>query len=915
MNNFCTAVLSVALFSLLFESHPANAEDDGDKKLIIEAQPLASALREFSQQTGIQVGYASELADGIETQRVEGIEAPDVALETLLASSGLDYRFVNDDTVVIQAAAASGPNEGSSHSGNSRSTLSSVRIAQAQTSMNPAQTSRRTEASSENEERKRPLEEIIVTGTNIRGAINLTVPLTQYDRNYIEYTGARTLQDFLNTIPQNFSGNSSLFSGRAANPFISVINNNGGTGVDLRGLGAGATLTLLNGRRIPASATGQFVDVSTLPLAIIDRVDIQTDGASAIYGSDAIGGVVNFVTRRDFRGFEISGSAATVTDGGKRDYQADATGGIGWSSGGGTLSVSYTDTGRLLLDERDYIGQSVRGTLPGGDIYPDESLWSAYASVQQDIGERTFVSVDAIYSSRQYDSVTSHFGRVQELISGTNNYFVSTQISMDLTDEWNLGLFADYGFNVLEEEANRLLDTGQSFDPFIFENEVLTFEGRTSGELLQLAGGPLSVAFGASYREEGYRDANPPGTPFDPDISRDVTAVYGEFLIPVIGGSSALPMVRRLEFSAAVRYEDYSDFGETFNPRFGVFWELVEGFALRSSYSQSFRAPPLYNVGNSASLGIRGIPDPFYTGTQDPRLPPGTVYAAAIFGNKNLDGLTEETADSFTLGASIDPPSLPQLTLDLSYFDISYEDRIQFINPFNAPGNPAFELFIDRSPDPAQMQTLIDRAMADDDLEFFPFIFDIDGNPLPVVAEDIQVFFDTGTRNLAIVDIRGMDLSTQYTIDSATGQLVFSFNGSYLFDYKVAASPEVAPADVVDQIYRPVDLNLRASGSWSRDMLTVFAAVNYADSYADTLTDPENPIGIDSWTTVDLTLAYGGRDLPGDSLFDRLRLSLTVQNLLDQDPPFVATSDGLNFDYANATPLGRFVSFGFTKTF
>lgn len=98
---------------------------------------------------------------------------------------------------------------------------------------------------------------------------------------------------------------------------------NSASSANLRGLGADATLTLLNGHRLPYDSALQGVDISAIPLAAVDRIEILPDGASAIYGSDAVGGVVNVVLRRDFEGVTTSAQVGASTAGGNWRQQAD----------------------------------------------------------------------------------------------------------------------------------------------------------------------------------------------------------------------------------------------------------------------------------------------------------------------------------------------------------------------------------------------------------------------------------------------------------------------------------------------------------------------------------------------------------------------------------------------------------------
>ncbi|HSM30667.1 MAG TPA: TonB-dependent receptor plug domain-containing protein, partial [Woeseiaceae bacterium] len=143
------------------------------------------------------------------------------------------------------------------------------------------------------------LEEITVTGSRIpaRNLISAS-PVTTVSQEEIAFQGVTRIEDMLNRLPQ-------VAASQGANQANGATNT---ATVDLRGLGAERTLVLINGRRMPAGSPvggGIGADLNQIPAALIDRVEVLTGGASATYGSDAVAGVVNFITKSDFEGFAL----------------------------------------------------------------------------------------------------------------------------------------------------------------------------------------------------------------------------------------------------------------------------------------------------------------------------------------------------------------------------------------------------------------------------------------------------------------------------------------------------------------------------------------------------------------------------------------------------------------------------------
>jgi iron complex outermembrane recepter protein len=191
------------------------------------------------------------------------------------------------------------------------------------------------------------LTEVIVTGTRVRRVDAETAdPVFVLDKSTIEQSGAVTVGDLINRIPS--------VAGAAMNP---QINNGGGFGeanIELRGLGAQRTLILIDGRRVNLVGASGAVDVNQIPLNLIERVDVLKEGAGAVYGSDAIAGVVNFITRKNVEGFELTGDWGEST---KHDAKHHDLGAI-WGTSTDKFSVQvgfdYNQQDELTMGQRSW---------------------------------------------------------------------------------------------------------------------------------------------------------------------------------------------------------------------------------------------------------------------------------------------------------------------------------------------------------------------------------------------------------------------------------------------------------------------------------------------------------------------------------------------------------------------------------
>lgn len=213
------------------------------------------------------------------------------------------------------------------------------------------------------------LETMVVTGSRLkRASAEGALPVTVIEREEIESSGDISVSDFLRNTTFNSFGSFRPRSGSSAQAFSEL---------SLRGLGGNRTLVLIDGRRAPVSpSTGTGQDLNAIPLAAVERFEILSDGASAIYGSDAIGGVVNVITRKDFNGVEFSGGLSKPKlKGGDTDEGQFL---FGASSDRGSLiaGASYSSRGIVFQRDRDY-SRGGASTFSNNYLNPNGTFFSA----------------------------------------------------------------------------------------------------------------------------------------------------------------------------------------------------------------------------------------------------------------------------------------------------------------------------------------------------------------------------------------------------------------------------------------------------------------------------------------------------------------------------------------------------------
>ncbi len=210
------------------------------------------------------------------------------------------------------------------------------------------------------------MEEVVVTGSRIkRKDLTTPAPVTIMSREAVVASGKVSIGDFLQSMPEQ--GNA-----------INTQYNNGGNGtttISLRSLGAGRTLVLVNGRRFVPGGDGanSTVDLNSIPTAAIERIEVLKDGASAVYGSDAVAGVVNIILRKRFNGTEVTAFAGTSGHGDGQIYDVNFTTGTGTEKGNLLFSGGYYEQKTVWAGDRDFSQTAYTLDYATGDLLPGGS--------------------------------------------------------------------------------------------------------------------------------------------------------------------------------------------------------------------------------------------------------------------------------------------------------------------------------------------------------------------------------------------------------------------------------------------------------------------------------------------------------------------------------------------------------------
>jgi iron complex outermembrane receptor protein len=823
-----------------------------------------------------------------------------------------------------------------------------------------------------------PMPRVEVTGSSIKRLVSETAnPLTVFKAEDFVKQGLTTAQEVLDRIPSN---SSSFSSGNVVGGNSSGLPTGGQSSADLRGLGSDKTLVLLNGRRIANHPyDGASVDLNIIPVSALERVEVLRDGASAIYGTDAIGGVINFITRRSVQTTTISAEALLPRAAGADEKRVNLSSGFGNLDQDGYNVFGVFDWHQLdiLTSQQRAFSQTgvipSRGlnltsgtTFPGNFFDPGSSVTGNpgraagcdqpyslpiggggtcrqdYTRLIDDLpaqkqtaffGKASFklnndhqASIEYLHAENDVLSHTAPPPQTGLILPKTSKYYpgnpgggvpampgLSGQPlnvswrpteagqreinSLGAADRLSIGAEGllrgwEYktGFTLSESRSAEWFTGGyvrdESFAAGVFNGILNPFglqdaagkaylastalrgkvqDGKTrntgidfkaSRELWELAGGKAAVAFGGELRREEadfFVNRDIAGQAASSGLSGSQSTA-GSRTIKAVFGELSLPLIKDLEVQFATRFDDYSDAGNTTNPKLGLRYQPGKQVLLRGSASTGFRAPTLFEKNAPRSKNDTN------NTYNDPVLCPGGVPSSNPITNPLRDcdlqqfklqggnpDLNPEKSRTLAAGIVLEP--VPQATLALDYWTIKLKDKINALPEEVIYGN--YAKYKER------------------------FLRNPDGSPLAIL--DLK-------ENLGRVNTDGVDVSlTLRSGATAYGNLTFTLDGTYVHQYEYQDERDgpytqnvgrYAANNPVFRWKHNAALNWRL-GVWSATLAQSFKS-GYQDQNLNIA--PQFLNHVPSYSLWNLTASYSG--IAG------LTLTAGVKNLLDKEPPF-----------------------------
>ncbi|PQA87645.1 TonB-dependent receptor plug domain-containing protein [Hyphococcus luteus] len=470
--------------------------------------------------------------------------------------------------------------------------------------------------------------------------------------------------------------------------------------------------------------------------------------------------------------------------------------------------------------------------------------------------------------------------------------------------------------------------------------------GSFTGPLFSITGGDVRLAIGGEHYRDRFDSFNISGASqvvtegVHSLNGRNVSAAFGELYVPLVGDANSMPGIVSLELTAAGRYENYSDFGDSLNPKFGVNWEPFEDFVIHASFGKSFRAPVLSSNNPNAQAGTY-TRFPIDTMLIDPSLgymgAPGFTTPTYIIGGNGTLG--PEKAKTYSAGFEWTPSDVDGLTLSMNYYRIDYTGKIDYpafnVGPLAALNTPSLSPFVFLNPgafststlSQAEFDALID-ALNNGTAQpaFSPYDtvdrLTIGPAPSPGPGGTIAII-DARRNNIGVVKTSGLDFTAYYNFAAQNIDWTVGAVATYVLKYDEAIAPGAPIEDRVNYFGGP--LKFAARGEVTADLGEVQTSLylNFANAYHIErrfipAAAPDEYLDIDAFATLDFSITYSP-DATG--LLNGLDMTFSVENVFDSDPPLVlnatggANFPGLQYDNSRNSPLGRVLSIQISKAF
>lgn len=859
---------------------------------------------------------------------------------------------------------------------------------------------------------EREIREIIVTGTLFRGAPPVGSSVIAQDETAIQASGASSANEILAEIPQV----TNLFNQSPTRKFGIATNQIQISRPNLRNISAdnassASTLVLFDGYRVAtAGVTQASIDPDLIPTAAIERVEVVTDGGSAIYGADAVGGVINFITRKRFDGAKIDARYGLADD----YYNVDVNAVLGkdWGTGSAFIAYTFNKNDAVFGRDRDFItnrdystgqltgvtcntpnitaggvsytgsgasfgpGTTLCDTADNANYIPRVERHGVFASLTQDLNESISITTRAFYSQRKTTG-PAEYTVANLAIPATNYYYIplpvgststarqtasfslapalgvdtigsgtnisqwgaNAELRADITANWQArGLFnysesdsssfvrgpnqallnaaaagptaatAINPYNIAGTNAG-LLSSIVSNNTYAGQtrDELLNFKGLIDGTLFALPGGDVRLAAGYEYLHDTMRNRSTQNTPLGflagrpfQSYTRDVHAVFGELLVPVFGAENAVPGIQSFVISAQGRYDHYSDFGGTFNPKFGATYKPLQWLSIRGNWSRSFNAPSLIDQLGSNNNVIGTFP---FVAFARPGDNIGFFGGSTVALQGSQPDLKAQKAETWSVGFDADPPFIPGLHLNASYYNVVFKNQLR--TP--SPNTTIFTNF------PNNVQTSV-TGISPAMLRQFGLLAP-NGSAIiePLIANGTLVYeiVDFRTGNFGILKTDGIDFAMNYRHDTGFGGFDLAVNGNYTLNRTSQVSPA---APVFDELKTLTpDLLIKTAIGIDVGAFRAQASWNHTAGFDVVRTNTLPQDHVKSFNTADLFFKY---DVPGKSmLLKNLSLTLNVNNVLDRNAPVYKLRGQGGFLNGHGFTLGRQVIFGISKNF